>query len=177
MTTYEFTLAFALPSASADPASFLDALFEAGCDDATVGVGRRGSIALDFSREARSAEKAIRTAVASVQRAIPGAQLLEIKPDLVNLTDVAELVGVSRQNIRKYAAGEMRTVDVPFPVPCFSGTPSLWHLYEIAVWLFKHTDLRPRREIVELSFAAYKINLEAQQRHVATLPKERELVA
>jgi hypothetical protein len=177
MATYEFTLTFALASANAEPATFLDALFEAGCDDATVGVGRQGSIALDFSREAPSAENAIRTAVASVRRAIPGAQLLEVKPDLVNLTDVAELVGVSRQNIRKYAAGEMRTVQMPFPIPCFSGTPSLWHLYEIAVWLFKHTDLRPPREIVELSLAAYKINLEAQRRHVATLPKEKELVA
>jgi hypothetical protein len=177
MATYDFSLMFALSDASAEPASFLDALYEAGCDDATVGVGRRGSIGLEFSREAVSADRAIRSAVAGVQRAIRGAQLLEVKPDLVNLSDVAELFDVSRQNVRKYAAGEMRTVEVPFPVPCFSGTPSLWHLYEIIVWLTMHTDLRAPKEIIELSFAAYKINLEAQKRHVATLPKGKELVA
>ena len=177
MTTYDFTLTFALPDANATAASFLDALFEAGCDDATIGVGKRGSIGLEFSREASSAEDAIRSAVASIESAIPRAQLLEVKPDLVNLTDVAELVGVSRQNIRKYAAGEMRSVKVPFPVPCFSGAPSLWHLYDVAIWLVRNTDLRLRREVIELSFAAYKINLEAQQRHVSSLPKERDMVA
>lgn len=177
MATYEFALTFALLDAGAEPASFLDALYDAGCDDATIGVGRRGSIGLEFAREAPSAEKAIRSAVAAVQRAIRGAQLLEVKPDLVNLSDVAELVGVSRQNIRKYAAGEVRSVKAPFPAPCFSGTPSLWHLYELIVWLTRHTDLRAPREIVDLSAAAYQINLEAQQRHAATLPKGKELVA
>jgi hypothetical protein len=31
----------------------------------------------------------------------PGAELVEASPDFVGLTDVADLVGCSRQNIRK----------------------------------------------------------------------------
>jgi|SRR5208282_2787541 len=170
MATYDFTLTFSLPDKDAEPERYLDALFEAGCDDATIGVGRRGMISLDFSREALSAEEASRSAVEAVQRAIPGARLVEAKPDLVNLSDVADFIGVSRQNIRKYAAGEIRSVKARFPVPSFSGRPTpLWHLYEVAVWLSRHTALKPRREIVEASLAAYKLNLDAEQRRIDTL--------
>ncbi|HXQ50414.1 MAG TPA: DNA-binding protein [Stellaceae bacterium] len=163
-------MTFCLPDADADPERFLDALFDAGCDDATVGAGRRGMIALEFTREAPSADEAIRSAITGVERAIPGARLIEAKPDLVNLSDIADLVGMSRQNIRKYAAGEIRTVDAAFPAPSFSGRPApLWHFYEVAVWLVRFTELRPTPEIIEASLAACKLNLDAEQRRIAML--------
>lgn len=93
MNSYVFMLNFNLPAGDADPARFVDALFEAGCDDATVGVGCRGMIGLDFTREADSAEKALQSAVRAVQRAIPGAILVQAGPDLVGLTDMAEIYG------------------------------------------------------------------------------------
>ncbi len=166
MAQYDFTLTFTLPEPSADPADFLDALYEAGCDDATVGVGKRGSIALEFTRAAEGAEQAVRSAIAAVRTAIPGAELVEVKPDLVNLSDVADMVGCSRQNIRKYAAGEMATVAAPFPAPAFIGSPDLWHLVEIGGWLARHTDLKPRREILETAAAAGAINLETQKKRI-----------
>ena len=131
MNKYEFMLTFRLPRTDADPEAYLDALYEAGCDDATVGTGRLGMVGLDFTRRSASAEDALRSAIANVQQAIPGADLTEVGPDLVNLTDVAEIIGCSRQNMRKYAAGEMRTVTEGFPEPVFTGSPSLWHLAEI----------------------------------------------
>jgi hypothetical protein len=171
MATFEFTLTFALPDPNADPEDFLDALFKAGCDDATVGVGKLGAIALDFSREAPSAEDALRSAIDAVQRAIPGASLVEVKPDLVNLSDAAVLVGCSRQNIRKYAVGEIKGVAARFPVPAVSGSPPLWHFYEVALWLHGCAGLSIEREIAQISRAAYKLNLEVQQRRVADLPE------
>lgn len=101
MHEYEFTLKFRLPDASADPEQFIDALAEAGCDDAAVGVGQQGRIALAFTRKAASASEAIVSAVQEVRGAIPGVELVEASPDFVGLTDVADLVGCSRQNIRK----------------------------------------------------------------------------
>jgi hypothetical protein len=167
MATYDFTLTFWLADRDAEPETYLDALFEAGCDDATIGVGQRGVISLAFNREAPSAEEAIRSAVAAVTQAIPGSRLVEAKPDLVNLSDIADLVGVSRQNIRKYAAGEIRSVDERFPVPSFSGSPSpLWHLYEVALWLNRYTELRPSPEIIEASLAAYKLNIDTERRRI-----------
>jgi hypothetical protein len=78
MTTYDFILRFALPNPTVDPVHFVDALFVAGCDDAVVGVGMSGSIALDFSREAPTAEQAVNFAINAVTSAIPGARLAGI---------------------------------------------------------------------------------------------------
>ena len=166
---WEFVLKFRLPPDREEPTAWLDALFEVGCDDATVGTGRRGSIALDFSREAVSADAAVRSAIADVLTAIPGAQLTEIAPDLVNLADLAEIVGCSRQNIRKYAAGEIRTVAAAFPDPVYTGNPSLWRLAEVLVWFDRNTDLHPDPRSVELARIASKIGADIQRRRLAEL--------
>jgi hypothetical protein len=129
----------------------LDALFEAGCDDATIGVGSPGSIALDFAREAASAEEAVRSAIADVRTAIPGAELVEVGPDLVNLADLAEMVGCSRQNVRKYAQGEMRRVRRRFPAPVHTGQHSLYRLAEVLGWFDRETEIHPDRHLVELA--------------------------
>lgn len=63
---------FKLPPAQPDPRRWLDALFEAGCGDATIGVGRLGFIALDFARNAPTREEALLTAISDVKRVIPG---------------------------------------------------------------------------------------------------------
>lgn len=69
---HTFTLRFKLPPAQPDPRHWLDALFEAGCDDATIGVGRAGVISLEFERDAPTREDALSTAIADVKRTIPG---------------------------------------------------------------------------------------------------------
>lgn len=174
---YEFVLKFALADQEVDPSGYLDALFEAGCDDATVGVGKRGSIALDFSREASSAEEAVRSAILDVQKAIPDAELTEIKPDLVNLADVADIIGCSRQNIRKYASGQMRTVKVHFPEPVLSGSTDFWHLYEVLSWLNSNTELRAPKNLLEVSQVAARANLERQLMKVSAGHRLSAIVA
>lgn len=159
---WTFVLRFRLPEGHDDPASFLDPLFEAGCDDATVGVGKRGSIALDFSRRAETAAEAIRSAIQDVQQAIPGASLVEVAPDLVNLADLAEDLGCSRQNLRKYASGEIKTLNVPFPDPVHTGTPSLWRLAEALEWFERNADRRPDPNLRQLAQATASLNLEIQ---------------
>ncbi len=166
MTKYDFILTFRLPAPNAAPDNYLDALFEAGCDDASVGTGKMGMVGLEFSRRAVSAEDALRSAISNIQTAIPGAVLVEAGPDLVNLTDVAEIVGCTRQNMRKYAAGEVRAVSEGFPEPVFTGSPSLWHLAEIAAWLDRHAGMRPKAEVIEVAKATARVNLEVQERRV-----------
>lgn len=56
MNEYDFVLRFQLPESNDHPERYLDTLYEAGCDDATIGVGLPGYIALGFYREADSAE-------------------------------------------------------------------------------------------------------------------------
>ncbi|MEW8087955.1 MAG: hypothetical protein AB2652_04825 [Candidatus Thiodiazotropha endolucinida] len=77
MAEYQFQLTFNLPGDEDDPQRHLDALYAAGCDDAVVGVGTPGSIALQFSRKASTEEEAISTAIGDVYKAVPGAALID----------------------------------------------------------------------------------------------------
>lgn len=87
MKDYDFILMFDLPDHKADPEKFVNALYEAGCDDALVGTGQHGRIALNFRRQSESALVPISSAIVDVEKAIPGAKLIEATPDLIGLTD------------------------------------------------------------------------------------------
>ena len=160
MNEYEFTLTFTLPDIQDDPAQYLDALFESGCDDAMVGTGVAGTISLDFTREADSATHAVESAIQNVLEAIHGASLIEAKPDLVGLTDIAEILECSRQNIRKYAVGYP-----DFPRPAVSGKFQLWHLWEIA----QFEKLSIPDTISEISRVVWKLNLDLQNRQLESV--------
>lgn len=84
MTEYEFVLRFQLPTHSDQPEAFLDSLYDAGCDDAVVGAGLLGYIALDFAREAANAREAVQSAILDIEKAIPSAKLIEVAPDLLS---------------------------------------------------------------------------------------------
>lgn len=170
---FEFTLKFVFPDTSVDPESFVDQLGKAGCDDAIIGVGQKGRIALQFSREASSAQEAITNAIKDVKSVIPDSQLIEATPDLVGLTDIAKLLGFSRQNIRKLMQTHIQT----FPPPMHSGTTSIWHLCNVLQWF----ELKQNRAIdpaikavalanMEINFVKEYANLEPEsQAKLSTL--------
>ncbi len=66
MSPHEFTLI--LPGAEGVDPRTMDALFEAGCSDATPSV-REGRVRLAFTREAETRSEAIESAVRDVRRA------------------------------------------------------------------------------------------------------------
>ncbi len=131
MKSFEFSLRFRLPKALSDLDEITDLLGDSGCTDALVGLGMPGYLGLDFTREARTAAGAMQSAIADVQRALPGSTLVEAAPDYVGLSEVAKVVGQSRQNIRKLM---MRHHD-RFPAPIHTGNPSLWHLAQVLDFL------------------------------------------
>ncbi len=56
---------------------------------------------------------------------------MKLHPPTVGLTDAAKILGFTRQNIRK-----LIITNEPFaPIPVYEGTPSIWHLAEILIWL------------------------------------------
>jgi hypothetical protein len=101
-TEFEFDLVFALPVSAAEEGALPDALFEAGCDDGVVGIGSAGLFGLAFMRSGADAEAIIAGTIAQVLSALPaGAELREVKPDLVSLAEVAARLRVSRQALQK----------------------------------------------------------------------------
>ena len=99
--TYEFDLVFALP-AGTDEDALLDRLFEAGFDDAAIGLGTPDLVALSLERAGSDAETVIAGAARAAAAALPaGAELREVRPDLVSQADVAARLGVTRQALQK----------------------------------------------------------------------------
>ena len=72
---YTFTLKYQLADEDRDADALVERLGEAGCDDALVGIGQAGRLALEFTREAADADEAVRSALADVRRAAPSARL------------------------------------------------------------------------------------------------------
>jgi hypothetical protein len=160
VTEHTFTLTFALGAQGADADVLIERLGVAGCDDAVVGVGRRGRLALEFSREAENAARALGSAVSDVRSAVPDAVLIEASPDLVGLTDVASLLGVTRQNVRKLIV----SCDAPEPVPVHAGRPTIWRLAGVLRWLAREKRYPISPELLELAEATMQVNLAVEAR-------------
>lgn len=152
---YIFTLKYQLADHDSDPDALVERLGAAGCDDALVGVGQPGRLALEFSREADSAEEAIHTALADVKKAIHSARLIEVSPDLVGLTDVADIVGISRQAMRKL----MLTHRTTFPIPVHEGSASIWHLADVLDWLKARGGYPFDASVLEAARVALEVNI------------------
>lgn len=172
---YDFVLKFKLPEGSADANALVERLGEAGCDDATVGIGQPGRIALNFMREADTARHAIISALEDVKRAIPNAELIEASPDLAGLTDIAEFVGVTRQNMRKLMVSHAKT----FPAPIHEGSLALWHLAPVLEWLGARAGYEIEQHLIEIARTAMQINLakESQRLEAPVEDRIRALVA
>ncbi len=82
MKTYEFTLILSKGVELTD--DLAEAIFVAGCDDATSWQSE-GVVYVGFDREAACFEDAIRTAIADVQKAGCTVARVEIEPDAAML--------------------------------------------------------------------------------------------
>jgi len=152
---FVFTLKYRLSADDCDQLELVERLGAAGCDDALIGVGQPGRIALEFTREALSAEAALMSALADVKHAIPTAKLIEAAPDFVGLTDVAELVGMTRQNMRKL----MVSHSLSFPPPVHEGSAAIWHLAEVMAWLQEKGAYQLEQSVIDVATSAMQINL------------------
>lgn len=155
MGQYDFMLKFALGQLDANPETCLERLAKEGCDDALVGLGRNGRIALNFTREASTAYDAVLSALSDVKRAIPDAKLIEAGPDLVGLTDIAELLGFSRQNMRML----MVRSGAEFPPPIHDGKPAIWHLLKVLLWLKKQRNHPVDESLLDVARVSMQCNL------------------
>jgi predicted DNA-binding transcriptional regulator AlpA len=171
---YTFTLKYQLSEMDSDHDEIVERLGAAGCDDALVGVGQPGRIALEFTREAESAEVALVSALTDIKRVVPSARLIEAAPDFVGLTDAASVVGVSRQNMRKL----MVNYPTNFPAPVHEGSTAVWHLADLLAWLQAKGGYDVDRSIADVAAATMRINLAKAANQITRRIKRemRELV-
>lgn len=110
----------------------------------------------------------MRSALADVRRAAPSARLIEVAPDLVGLTDVADIVGVSRQNMRKLMLAHPGS----FPAPVHEGSASIWHLADVLGWMQAKGGYALAREVLDVARAALQVNVAKEGRRLPRLAFE-----
>jgi len=78
MTAFSFTLT--IEGADLMSAEAQNALFEAGCDDATFSVSSGIQVA-DFDRESIEFADAVASAIRAIESAVAGARVVEVRRD------------------------------------------------------------------------------------------------
>ena len=159
MQTFEFTLVVS----GIDPGEegFEDRLYEAGCDDALVSVVK-GSLVLDFAREAKNLTHALVSAIQDIQAA--GGQVVRVEPDTyVSVSDIAERTGLTRQAVSLMVQGKRGPGDFPLPAIRVSSESPLWDWLEVGRWLRKHGRVRGSTVIVQAALTR-EINLFLESR-------------
>lgn len=134
-----------------------DALFEAGCDDATLSI-QYGRLYLEFSRRAQSLEEAIVSAIQDVQKAGIGAQILQVDEcNLVTASEIARRIDRSRQLVHQYITGERGPGDFPSPACHLDDEHApLWQWCAVSFWLVQNNLLR--KEECRNAEVVYAIN-------------------
>jgi hypothetical protein len=111
----------------------LDALFEAGLDDATFGVERDFPV-VEFDREAPALADAVASAVRQLD-VVGLAPVRVLDNDLLTLADIADRIRQSRESVRRYATGERGPGGFPPPAnPARAGTV-FYRWSEVAPWV------------------------------------------
>jgi predicted DNA-binding transcriptional regulator AlpA len=138
----------------------LDALFVAGCDDATFST--KGELTFGaFDRDAPSLLDAVVSAIAAVE-SVDGLEVLHVDPDeLVWASEIAQRTGRSRQSIDMLIRGQRGPGSFPVPVSHATRNP-LWRWSEVETW-FDAYEGRPADS--ERSAVLGAINGGLQARH------------
>ncbi|MGH8905016.1 MAG: hypothetical protein ACRD0K_00475 [Egibacteraceae bacterium] len=154
-----------------------NALFEAGCDDATFGTSV-GVQRAAFDREAPSFGEALSSAITAVETAVPGARAVRVEPDeLVTMSEIARRLGRTRESIRLLVAGERGPGGFPAPANRQTARNALWHWPEVARWFRDDLSVPVEDDIPWPLIAAINATLELRRQLPVLTDDERGLVA
>ncbi len=140
-----------------------DALFNAGCDDATLSI-RYGQLYVEFSRSAKSIEEAILGAIHNVRDAGVGAEVLRVDEcNLVTQSEIARRIGRSRQLVSQYISGARGPGAFPPPEFYLAEGAPLWAWCAVSYWFSENDILRPEEGWNARVIAVINNQLEAEQ--------------
>jgi hypothetical protein len=162
----------------------LDALFEAGCDDAAFALERDGIVLGLFDRKAETQEDAVLSAISDIEASGIGARVLRVARDDDWLTgsEIAKRVGRTRQSIGLLIRGDRGPGDFPPPVARWGSPNPLWSWAEVDAWFERYEPAAVRKRGSKLSpdFLAElndRLDLRERLRHSPNAPWRPRLVA
>ena len=132
MTTHRFTLI--VEGVDINDPDVFDALYEAGCDDATIGT-TDGIQVMDFSREAPKLDAAILSAIAHAE-SVEGLRVVRVDDlDLLSMSEIAARIGRSRECVRLWVTGARGPGGFPPPANDPSSRYRFWRWSDVKDWL------------------------------------------
>ena len=171
MSEHPFTLVIA---GDLESDATIDALFEAGCDDATFGTVDHVGYG-DFVREAPTLGEAVRSAIEQVE-SVPGLTALRVEPDdLVTMNEIAERMGRSRESVRLLIKGARGPGGFPPPVSHLKARSRLWRWSEVVDWAEQLPQPLDHRAAALVAAINAALTLRANASRLA--PEDRKLVA
>jgi hypothetical protein len=175
LNTYTFTLIIDGPDATDEPV--IDALFEAGCDDALFGRRDRVQFA-DFDRGAPDLATAVVRAIDQVE-SVSGMRVLHVEPeDLVSASVIAERTARTRESVRLLIEGKRGPGGFPNPVAWVDAKTRLWHWSDVANWFMERLGQRVGDLDDAQLIAAVNAGLETRNRiNALQRPSHRAAVA
>lgn len=138
MESFSFTLVI---DGGAGTDARIDALYEAGCDDATFSHGTTTSYG-DFDRDADGLLVAVLSAVADVE-SVAGLRVRRVdEDDLVTVGEIADRLGRTRQSVNQLIGGGRGDGSFPHPLGATRGHARAWSWHEVAGWAGVDHDIR-----------------------------------
>lgn len=166
MPEYAFTL---IVDAEPD----LDAMYEAGCDDATFGEVD-GVHYAEFSRQESSLALAVLSAIHDIE-SVGGLSVRRVEPDdLVTASEIAKRLGRTRESVRLLIAGRRGGGDFPAPTSHLRSRNRLWRWSDVAAWAKR---LTPEQEHEARLLATTNAALELRNQSRALSADEREALS
>jgi len=89
---------------------------------------------LTAALQSSNAVKAAASLITTLRNALPAAMPLMTSRDLVNITDIADRVGMTREAVRNWASGKRRTGVFPIPLDT-PGGQKVWEWAAVHAWL------------------------------------------
>lgn len=127
---------------------------------------------VNASCEPHNISDSIEITINEISRRNPDLLLIEVSPDYVGLPEAAYYLGITKQAIHKMR----RRHHGKFPEPFHEGSKnSVWHLYDILIWLEKE---RPGyfvpRNLVHLSIATKLANIKHDLANLEPLISDKQ---
>jgi predicted DNA-binding transcriptional regulator AlpA len=137
MTDWTFRLNLA--GVDIDDDAQMDALYEAGCGDGSLGTDADGTYVV-FHRAAPTPESAVLSAIRDVESIGGGARVTHVQNDdeWVTAAEIAHRTGRSRQSVHQLIHSDRGPGGFPDPVSRRGARNPLWSWEEVRAWFAAH---------------------------------------
>lgn len=147
MAEREFTFSLLIADLDVDDDAQCDASFSSGLDDRVL-EDRDGLALATFARSAVDPGPALSSAIADIERSVPGARVVRVDEQLMNLGDLAAHLDRTAESVRLLATAARGPGGFPPPAGVVGKGVRVWRWADVRPWLVEN-GLTPADDVAE----------------------------